>query len=184
MAGSACRHNAIRQLIQINGMNSGKKICPELTLAKYVPPRIRYARSIHTAAGAFKVMKRLTTLSIRLGLFAMLMMHVGPLYSAFQLGKAPMHAAHPHNGGSDSELAAPHDGHHREPSGQPHWLDALEMCGYCELLTLSPPLTLLPNWVVPQHRPAPAVSLPQAPARRFLVLLGHPPRAPPISMLV
>lgn len=152
--------------------------------AKNAPLRIRYARSIHIAAGAFKVMKRLSTLSIRLGLFAMLMMHVGPLYSALQLSKTPVPAAHPQNGSSGADLTVPHDGHHRATSGQPQWLDVLEMCGYCELLTLSPPLTLLPLLVVPRHRPAAAVSLPQAPGRRFLALLGHPPRAPPISMLV
>ena len=141
----------------------------------------------------------------------MLMVHVGPLFSALQAlqSAAPqpptvavaMHAGH----GVDShaqhaqhaqhashaaagqhavhaapEQAGGHGMHHRSTPGEPAWLAALEMCGYCELLTLNPPLSLSLHLVLPEHRPTFALALPDAPQpappRRSS---GHP-RAPPV----
>src|SRR5690606_8904997 len=74
----------------------------------------------------------------------------GPLYSALRLQAAdPAHAGH-----ELSHHAPPSaHGHHSTAVESPDWLAALELCGYCELLTLNPPLTLTP-WLllpVPRH---------------------------------
>lgn len=121
--------------------------------------------------------KRLSILNIWLGLFAMLMVHVGPLYSAFSLQGATVGPAE-HAGHTDSEHG--HHGHHSPPSPVPHhgspirntpeWLQALELCGYCELLTLNPPLTMPLELVLPRHEPAsfeplPTEALPPPPRR-------------------
>ncbi|MEE4461897.1 DUF2946 domain-containing protein [Azotobacter chroococcum] len=126
-----------------------------------------------------------TTAGIWLGLFAMLMIHVGPLYSALQnlpaqevarllaeddaafCGEAPGAAGAIHH-------------HATVPDGQPAWLAALELCGYCELLTLNPPLALSLDLALPYYAPAfilplPEKPLPAAPRRSS----GHP-RAPPV----
>lgn len=115
----------------------------------------------------------------------MLMIHVGPLYSALQnlpaqevarllaeddaafCGEAP-----------DAAGAIHH--HATVPDGQPAWLAALELCGYCELLTLNPPLALSLDLALPYYAPAfilplPEKPLPAAPRRSS----GHP-RAPPV----
>ena len=121
--------------------------------------------------------KRLTTLSIWLGLMAMLMIHVGPVYSALQLA--------PHDGqyqDAEHELGASAPAHHGKlPSAGPVWLSALEMCGYCELLTLNPPLTVSLYFVLPQHQPVQAQALPETPLRPSLRHGGSHPRAPPTS---
>lgn len=118
--------------------------------------------------------KRLSTMSIWLGLFAMLMIHVGPLFSAVQAAQA--NAQHHHH--AEHEPAA-HGHHGQARAGEPAWLAALELCGYCELLTVNPPLNLSVDLVLPRHAPAyfhPLPEQPQAPASRRSS--GHP-RAPP-----
>ncbi len=118
--------------------------------------------------------KRLSTMSIWLGLFAMLMIHVGPLFSAVQAAQA---SAQPHHHAEHEPTAHGHHGQAR--AGDPAWLAALELCGYCELLTVNPPLSLSVNLVLPRHAPAyfhPLPEQPQAPALRRSS--GHP-RAPP-----
>jgi len=115
----------------------------------------------------------------------MLMIHVGPLYSALQsqpaqdvarllaeddgafCGEAP-----------DAAGAAHH--HAAAAHGEPAWLAALELCGYCELLTLNLPLALSLDLALPYYAPAfilplPEKPLPAAPRRSS----GHP-RAPPV----
>lgn len=124
------------------------------------------------------------------GLFAMLMIHIGPLISAAQLyqqsipsfeqllanieqSKHDQHNAH---------AAMQHhamQGHHQPLAGVPDWVNQLAMCGYCELLTVSPPLTVaqinfLPfipthpiiEWAAPMPYVAPALwsqAYPRAP---------------------
>ncbi len=125
--------------------------------------------------------KRLSTLSIWLGLFAMLMIHVGPLYSAIQAAQTvavPMGEHHQH-AGHDAHSPSAH-GHHKQPMGQePAWLTALEMCGYCELLTLNPPLTLSLDLALPRHEPAHFLPLPDEPLIRALRRSSGHARAPP-----
>src|SRR5690606_8523481 len=104
--------------------------------------------------------RRLSTLSIWLGLFAMLMIHVGPLYSAMQATQATATSmnGHEHHAGHDEHSTSAH-GHHQQPT----WLTALEMCGYCELLTLNPPLTLSLDLALPRHEPEHFQPLPATP---------------------
>lgn len=116
------------------------------------------------------------TSALWLGLFAMLMIHVGPLYSALQLTPSvatptaePLHHAH---------AQSAHQGQ-RANATEPAWLSALDLCGYCELLTLSPPLVLAVQLAMPFYAPSyvrlrPQQPLPPAPRRSA----GHP-RAPP-----
>jgi len=124
--------------------------------------------------------KRLSTMSIWLGLFAMLMIHVGPLYSALQVARTP--ASPVVTEGHHAHASSAHDQHqHRHaPAGEPAWLAALELCGYCELLTLNPPLSLSLDLALPRHtpvvfQPLPESPLPPVPRRSS----GHP-RAPPL----
>ncbi|MBA1278079.1 DUF2946 domain-containing protein [Pseudomonas sp. MTM4] len=123
--------------------------------------------------------KRLSTSSIWLGLFAMLMIHVGPLYSAIQTAQtaaAPIGEHHQHAGHESS----PAHGHHRQALGtEPAWLAALELCGYCELLTLNPPLTLALDLALPRHEPEHFLSLPDAPLIPALRRSSGYARAPP-----
>nr|WP_284691934.1 DUF2946 domain-containing protein [Pseudomonas oligotrophica] len=121
-------------------------------------------------------------------MFAMLMIHVGPLYSALQVAQrhsaALATASVEHAGHAGHVAHAEHDAgapvHHRQARhGEPQWLAALELCGYCELLTLNPPLSLAVDLALPEHRPVhfqplPAVPLVEAPRHSR----GHP-RAPP-----
>lgn len=104
--------------------------------------------------------KRLNALSIWLGLFAMLMIHAGPLYSALRLQAAdPAHAGH-----ELTHHAPPSaNGHHSTAVDSPDWLAALELCGYCELLTLNPPLTLTPWRLLPVAQAQPVQPIPDAP---------------------
>lgn len=97
--------------------------------------------------------RRNTLVAVWLGLFAMLMIHVGPLISGAQALSdnaqvvTVTHAEHEHNGeltqaalehvGHDVDYHALM-GHHSVPDGMPQWLADLEMCGYCDLLTISP----------------------------------------------
>src|SRR5690554_3144072 len=106
------------------------------------------------------VRKRLNALSIWLGLFAMLMIHAGPLYSALRL-----QAAAPANAGHESTQHAPPTGtgHPSTAVASPGWLAALELCGYCELLTLKPPLTLTPRLLLPVPQAQPVQPIPCAP---------------------
>lgn len=117
--------------------------------------------------------KRLSTMSIWLGLFAMLMIHVGPLYSAVQAAQAREHHHH-----AEHEHSA--HGHHRQDaSGEPAWLAALELCGYCELLTVNPPLNLSVDLVLPRHEPAHLQPLPEQPLPSASRRSSGYPRAPP-----
>lgn len=123
--------------------------------------------------------KRLSTISIWLGLFAMLMIHVGPLFSAFQLSEASAasveHAEH-------AEHAQPRSahGHHQQGStGEPAWLAALDLCGYCELLTVNPPLALSVDLVLPRHEPDHFQPLPEQPLTSAPRRSSGYPRAPP-----
>lgn len=124
-------------------------------------------------------------MSIWLGLFAMLMIHVGPLYSAFQAAPASVVASgehhhalmHEHAETAMPAKAAPH--HAALASEGPAWLSALDLCGYCELLTLNPPLTLSVDLVLPLHRPAYFHALPQAPRLTAMRRSSGHPRAPP-----
>ncbi|WP_019341043.1 DUF2946 domain-containing protein [Stutzerimonas stutzeri] len=118
--------------------------------------------------------KRLSTLSIWLGLFAMLMIHVGPLYSAIQAAEAN---GQPHHHAEHDSAARGH--HDQMRAGEPAWLAALELCGYCELLTVNPPLTVSVDLVLPRHAPAYFHSLPEQPQIPALRRGSGHPRAPP-----
>jgi len=124
--------------------------------------------------------KRLSILSIWLGLFAMLMIHVGPLYSAIQAAQTavvPVGEHHQHAGHEEHSPSA--HGHHKSTGQEPAWLTALEMCGYCELLTLNPPLTLSPDLALPRHGPEHFLPLPDEPLIRALRRSSGYARAPP-----
>lgn len=115
------------------------------------------------------------TAGLWLGFFAMLMIHAGPLYSALQLTPPIVALSTEHS--HDTHVQS---GHHQQARGaEPAWLTALNLCGYCELLTLSPPLVLavmmLGAYYAPSFAPLrPPQPLPTAPRRGA----GHP-RAPP-----
>lgn len=122
--------------------------------------------------------KQLTTWSIWLGLFAMLMIHVGPLYSALQMVEDP---APPHGEHHLHETASAAHGHHGRPAtDEPAWLAALELCGYCDLLTLNPPLTVSLSLALPRYHPVQAQPLPEPPLRLVLRHSGGHARAPPV----
>jgi hypothetical protein len=70
--------------------------------------------------------------------------------------------------------------HHRSTPGEPAWLAALEMCGYCELLTLSPPLSLSQQLVLPEYQPTVILPLPEAPQPAAPRRSSGHPRAPPV----
>jgi len=135
-----------------------------------------------------------TNAGIWLGLFAMLMIHVGPLISAAQALQAAseppaaLHQAHGHDphahhapSAADEHASAGHGMHHRATPGQPAWLAALEMCGYCELLTLNPPLSLPPQLLLPEHQPTFVLPLPETPQPAAPRRGDGHPRAPPVS---
>lgn len=115
----------------------------------------------------------------------MLMIHAGPLYSALQMTPpSPTSAEHHHVSHDHAQSAAAHarsqHGHHRSTSGQPAWLTALEMCGYCELLTLNPPLVLAIQLLLPQHQPERIQPLPDAELRQAPYLHHRYARGPPV----
>ena len=119
--------------------------------------------------------KRVMTWGIWLGLLAMLMILVGRVYSALQM------AQHGQFTGGEHQIGAAPAHHGKLPGVEPAWLSALEMCGYCELLTLNPPLTVSLYLVLPQHQPLQAQPLPASPLRPSLRHSGSHPRAPPTS---
>jgi len=133
------------------------------------------------------VRKRLSTLSIWLGLFAMLMIHVGPLYSALTMAPPPAASANPdpqhhHDHHAHHEQSASAHGHHRQPrAGEPEWLAALELCGYCELLTLNPPLLFAVTLMLPRPQPVQVQPLPGTPIAQVLRHSGSHARAPPVQ---
>lgn len=144
-------------------------------------------------------------MAIWLGLFAMLMIHVGPLISGTQalvlshqavsLESDSVVVEHHQHGsmlvgeviGADTRADAVDYhalmGHHSAPSGAPEWLTNLEMCGYCDLLTVSPPLVLVVLLALPVRPqvqwlavlPTPPMPLPAAHSLRH-------PRAPPVHL--
>ncbi|WP_090275076.1 DUF2946 domain-containing protein [Halopseudomonas litoralis] len=119
-------------------------------------------------------------MSIWLGLFAMLMIHVGPLYSALQMEPAAVDASsEPHQHLADGPAPAAQDHHDQASAGEPAWLSALELCGYCELLTLNPPLILSLHLILPRHQLEPFLPLPDAPLLLAERHSGGHARAPP-----
>lgn len=121
--------------------------------------------------------KRLSTSSIWLGLFAMLMIHVGPLYSALQMAQVAAAPSHLH---ADPEQVSSTPAHHHQAStSEPAWLAALKLCGYCELLTLNPPLALTLDLILPRHESERFAALPAAPLLPILRHGGSHARAPP-----
>ncbi len=118
-------------------------------------------------------------MSIWLGLFAMLMIHAGPLYSAWQMERLPAQPeAHlQHGQGATDASAQPHHG--MLSTDEPAWLAALALCGYCDLLTLNPPLNLSLDLVLPRHGPARFAPLPDAPWREGPRPSTNQARAPP-----
>lgn len=123
-----------------------------------------------------------------LGFFAMLMIHVGPLYSALQSFQSAViemqahqqHQADPHAGHDDA--AAAH-AHHAQASGnEPVWVAALDLCGYCELLTLSPPLTVSVEQALPWYATRHFLALPEQPLLQPLRRSSGHPRAPPVFL--
>ncbi len=157
-------------------------------------------------------------LAIWLGLFAMLMIHLGPLISAAQAlahssvavatthtedGQqihvhvhADHHAAPAQHLNTESSVLAAETGeqavdyhalmgHHRAPAGAPQWLANLDMCGYCDLLTVSPPLVLAVLLFLPVTPHAPVFAAQPQPPRYLAVARSLSlPRAPPIPVLV
>ena len=152
-------------------------------------------------------------MAIWLGLFAMLMIHVGPLISGAQAlsvsdtvsldrGVAPAMHHHDHvamlepatvpSATTDileqQHMASAVDyhalmGHHRAPVGAPQWLANLEMCGYCDLLTVSPPLVFVLLLARPGLPPVHWLAVLPAPPKPLAAThsLRHP-RAPPFQL--
>ena len=134
---------------------------------------------------------RQKSVGIWLGLFAMLMIHAGPLYSAIQAAQSSAlvagalsveHDPHGHSSHAApvSTQSAAHGQHHQASPDQPAWLAALELCGYCELLTLNPPLSLAVQLVLPEHVPTFFLTLPKNPQPIALRRASGHPRAPPL----
>ena len=121
-----------------------------------------------------------------LGFFAMLMIHDGPLYSAllsFQPAVAEtqahqLHQADPHAAHRDANAAHAH--HSKSSGNEPAWVAALDLCGYCELLTLSPPLTVSVQQALPWYAPHHFLALPEQPLSQPLRRSSGHPRAPPV----
>ena len=147
-------------------------------------------------------------MALWLGLFAMLMIHVGPLISGTQALVVNRDAVTSEHHVHELAISAParlalersidstdHQqhavmlaaanadaatqieqtinyhalmGHQPAPAGAPQWLTNLEMCGYCDLLTVSPPLVL-----------ALLLALPVVPSVQWLAVLPAPPRPLP-----
>lgn len=119
----------------------------------------------------------------------MLMIHAGPLFSALQaLGAhAPanvqtqhIHQSRNHDVHGQSAASSAHAHHSRSgASAEPAWVAALDLCGYCELLTLNPPLTLSPDLALPWYAPAFSELLPELPLPPAIRRSSGHPRAPP-----
>lgn len=78
-----------------------------------------------------------------LGLFAMLMIYVGPIISGVKDGAvAAEHQSH-----TEHLKHVDHGSHalmgHLQNPALPDWVNQLSMCGYCELLAFSPALAVL-----------------------------------------
>jgi len=113
----------------------------------------------------------------------MLMIHVGPLYSASQLKAAQPDAAAPIAHQHHHHDAKGHPSSVHSPSrsdSQPAWLASLDLCGYCELLTLSPPLVLAFAPALPYFPPVYARLISQQPLPAMPRLTGGHARAPPV----
>src|SRR5690554_4329151 len=111
----------------------------------------------------------------------MLMIHVGPLYSALQMASVTALVTAEDHQHVEQEPASAAHGHHGQPSAsEPAWLAALELCGYCELLTLNPPLALSLQLILPRHPPEQFLPLPAAPLLLTLRHSGSHARAPPV----
>lgn len=88
------------------------------------------------------------------GCFAVLMMHLGPLVSGVQGVLSPekpflqqIAVQHEHDAEAAIHVHMEHDNHHalmghRMNPHLPDWVNNLKMCGYCELMILSPILIL------------------------------------------
>lgn len=126
-----------------------------------------------------------------LGCFAVLMMHLGPLISGVQGVSAmqdvsfleqPLHAEH-----GAVTAASGHDADHHALMGHrpnpflPDWVNNLKMCGYCELLTLSPALILALVFALALLAARP-LSIAWAVAEVYASRFWHhaAPRAPPV----
>ncbi len=160
-------------------------------------------------------------IAIWLGLFAMLMIHVGPLISGAQalividakavhtesplyeratpataflpLASDTKHHQHAvmlvdestHSQAQAEKTSDYHAlmGHQPAPAGAPQWLTNLEMCGYCDLLTVSPPLVLALLLALPVVPPVQWLAVLPAPPRPLPAVhsLRHP-RAPPVHL--
>lgn len=128
---------------------------------------------------------RFRPLAFWLGCFAMLMMQLGPVLSGAQSVMAV--------GGPESvqlASAADHDhadhkqhalmGHFYNPQ-LPDWVNNLQMCGYCDLLTLSPALLLaLVLALGLRALRLPAIVWRQLVVYVFRLWTSSAPRAPPI----
>lgn len=160
-------------------------------------------------------------IAIWLGLFAMLMIHVGPLISGTQalivIDEKAVHTESPlyeratsaimhlplasntehhqhavmlvdestHSQAQADKNSDYHAlmGHQPAPAGAPQWLTNLEMCGYCDLLTVSPPLVLALLLALPVVPPVQWLAVLPAPPRPLPAVhsLRHP-RAPPVLL--
>lgn len=160
-------------------------------------------------------------IAIWLGLFAMLMIHVGPLISGTQalssldsdtdltalhlyeqatpataflpLASDTKHHQHTvmlvdESTHSQAQAEKTNDyhalmGHQPAPDGMPQWLTNLEMCGYCDLLTVSPPLVLALLLALPVVPPVQWLAVLPAPPRPLAAVHSQRhPRAPPIHL--
>lgn len=132
------------------------------------------------------------SLAYRLGCFALLMMLVGPIISGAQgvvAGQAAGHTAHTqhsHDAHADQQDEHSHALHHalmgHIPNPYvPQWVNDLMMCGYCELMTLSPALLLALMFALAVLASRPA-SIFWAVAEVFssCLQLHAAPRAPPL----
>lgn len=122
---------------------------------------------------------------IWLGLFAMLMIHVGSLYSALQnlpaqeIARLLAEDDAAFCGEPPNAVGAAHH-HAAAADGEPAWLATLELCGYCELLTLNPPLTLPLDLALPYYAPVFLLPLPEQPLPAVPRHSSGHPRAPPV----
>ncbi|CAD5108055.1 DUF2946 family protein [Zestomonas carbonaria] len=88
--------------------------------------------------------RRYRHLAVSLGLFAMLMAYVGPLYAQWRAldGLALTRVI---------DLSVLHcgEGHALPDPGTPDWVEDLSQCGYCDLLASSPSLPAAPPPALP-----------------------------------
>lgn len=104
----------------------------------------------------------------------MVMVFAGPLYSQLRASDTLALAA--------IDLQALHcsDGDPSAPLSVPHWVEHLEQCGYCSLLTHNPAITALPAIAAQGirgrllHAPLPERAFAAAPHYR------HAARGPPV----